>query len=824
MSSNLYPSYQVYLAWNNTHYRIFISHWPELDLKILFQEQGLNKLGLLTRPLPIGIAHYVAGWIASETERRLALLASADQTSFPGVKAGGWRSWLIRGQERLRRLTRTTDSANTTEFGNLLMPEKNGRAEFGPALLHQRFRLVQKALKSLEAGALPEKLAWAEFKPRILVVGDSGYAASGAGPCFSVDPAGSESLGEQKVLKASNALEDAGEAPLLSAYEPGSVKSIQINQVSAASDAFAAAAVPGTKAILSEILAGRVLVAGEVKTMLATKGLISEAVPGPWLPLSIQNILQVLALRGEVCLLPSVNRSQLGDPVCQRCGQSRGIKSSVCHYCGRLACYYCEECLNLGLARECLPLIAMPGQSRLTGLPETIPTPQALSHAHQGLRHSSPASPLAPQTSRYSPPGPHLTPRGSRYSEIQAPYQTPPVSGPIPDVSAQSQEISQEEGDRKTTGIPAPVCLEFALTPAQQRAAEEVRQFWLSGKQAECLVWAVCGAGKTEVVFSVLAEVLARGGRVLYAIPRRDVVRELEPRLRQAFPNYRVLGLYAGSGRRYAAADIYVATTHQSLRFYQNFDLVILDEVDAYPYRDSPMLHFAVQRARKPEGKTVYLTATPKSAMQQLALKGEMGLVYIPARHHGYPVPEPELLAERQLRYPRTGQELGLPQTVIELIYQSVVVEQVRLFVFVPSIWLTEQVARAINRVVESDDRFENKRARNWAQFCHARDPWRDQKRTGFSRGNFPILVTTTILERGITIAPVNVLVLFAESEKIFDEGTLVQMAGRTGRTEAYPEGKVWLVGASVSPAMRQARDRILEMNRIARDRGYLRG
>jgi competence protein ComFA len=126
--------------------------------------------------------------------------------------------------------------------------------------------------------------------------------------------------------------------------------------------------------------------------------------------------------------------------------------------------------------------------------------------------------------------------------------------------------------------------------------------------------------------------------------------------------------------------------------------------------------------------------------------------------------------------------------------------------------------------VVESDDRFENKRARNWAQFCHARDPWRDQKRTGFSRGNFPILVTTTILERGITIAPVNVLVLFAESEKIFDEGTLVQMAGRTGRTEAYPEGKVWLVGASVSPAMRQARDRILEMNRIARDRGYLRG
>lgn len=40
-----------------------------------------------------------------------------------------------------------------------------------------------------------------------------------------------------------------------------------------------------------------------------------------------------------------------------------------------------------------------------------------------------------------------------------------------------------------------------------------------------------------------------------------------------------------------------IATTHQLLKFYQAFDLLIVDEVDAFPYVDNPVLYHAVEQA-----------------------------------------------------------------------------------------------------------------------------------------------------------------------------------------------------------------------------------
>ena len=41
-----------------------------------------------------------------------------------------------------------------------------------------------------------------------------------------------------------------------------------------------------------------------------------------------------------------------------------------------------------------------------------------------------------------------------------------------------------------------------------------------------------------------------------------------------------------------------MSTTHQVMRFYSSFGLVILDEIDAYPYNTSPMLQAGIMRAR----------------------------------------------------------------------------------------------------------------------------------------------------------------------------------------------------------------------------------
>ena len=47
----------------------------------------------------------------------------------------------------------------------------------------------------------------------------------------------------------------------------------------------------------------------------------------------------------------------------------------------------------------------------------------------------------------------------------------------------------------------------------------------------------------------------------------------------------------------------------------------------------------------------------------------------------------------------------------------------------------------------------------------HAEDPMRKEKVTSFRKGDIPLLVTTTILERGVTVKNLQVAVLGAEEE-----------------------------------------------------------
>ena len=73
------------------------------------------------------------------------------------------------------------------------------------------------------------------------------------------------------------------------------------------------------------------------------------------------------------------------------------------------------------------------------------------------------------------------------------------------------------------------------LTVAQQQGADAIVDAMAKG-EAELLVWAVCGAGKTEMLFPGLAFALTSGKRVCLATPRADVVRELVPRIESGLP------------------------------------------------------------------------------------------------------------------------------------------------------------------------------------------------------------------------------------------------------------------------------------------------
>lgn len=76
-----------------------------------------------------------------------------------------------------------------------------------------------------------------------------------------------------------------------------------------------------------------------------------------------------------------------------------------------------------------------------------------------------------------------------------------------------------------------------------------------------------------------------------------------------------------------------------------------------------------------------------------------------------------------------------------------------------------------------------------------------------------PGLLTTTILERGITISNVQVAVIGAESP-VFTASALIQIAGRVGRNIQFPDGDVLYFHHGITTEMDEARAKILFYNK----------
>lgn len=342
------------------------------------------------------------------------------------------------------------------------------------------------------------------------------------------------------------------------------------------------------------------------------------------------------------------------------------------------------------------------------------------------------------------------------------------------------------------------------LSDGQRYASNQLVGALLEKK--DLLVWAVCGAGKTEVLFAGIEKALSVGKRVCLATPRTDVVLELTPRLRKVFPKTVVASLYGGSEERHRFAPLTIATTHQLLRFYQAFDMMIVDEVDAFPYTADESLQYAVQQARKAESTLIFLTATPNEKWQQQCKAGIRNYVTIPARFHRHPLSLPEFVWCGNWK--RKLAKNQLPANVIQWARKRLE-EDKQALIFFANIRLMEKVIPLFQVL---DPRIES---------VHAEDPLRKEKVQAMRDFKIPILLTTTILERGVTFANIDVAVVGAE-EDIFTESALVQIAGRVGRSAQYPNGIITFFHYGKSLAMVKARKQINEMNKQAHKKGLI--
>lgn len=335
------------------------------------------------------------------------------------------------------------------------------------------------------------------------------------------------------------------------------------------------------------------------------------------------------------------------------------------------------------------------------------------------------------------------------------------------------------------------------FTPQQKKASEELIES--VKKNRYHLTHAVCGAGKTEILFPAIAESLKQNKRVCVATPRTDVVLELFPRIQKVFPNTFVQALYGGATLENRYSPLIIATTHQLYRFEEAFDIVIVDEADAFPYTYDNTLQKAVKKAKKPYAPVLFVTATPSEDLIEKVKKLKGGYSFIPRRYHGHLLPVPRY--DTLFNHKKQISKGGIPKKLQDWTKLRLTNDEPFL-IFFPTIELMEKAILLFQKL------------HSHIEAVHAEDPARKEKVLALRERKVPGLLTTTILERGITIPKVQVAVVGAESA-IFTSSALIQIGGRVGRSADCPTGDLVFYHHGITLEMDEARKEIIKLNKM---------
>lgn len=325
------------------------------------------------------------------------------------------------------------------------------------------------------------------------------------------------------------------------------------------------------------------------------------------------------------------------------------------------------------------------------------------------------------------------------------------------------------------------------LTDHQARVSSQLLA--AQARKENILVHAVTGAGKTEMIYQVLAQVLNQGQAVALVSPRIDVCRELYPRLSRDF-SCPISLLYGGSDP-YTRSPLVISTVHQLYRFYQAFDLIVIDEVDAFPFVDNASLYHAVDQALKLTGSKIFLTATVTDRLDRSVKRGELRQVYLPRRFHGHPLvlPQPVWLSGLLTKLAKGR----LPAKLLSYIRKQASTGH-PLLVFFPHIELGQILTQVLASYFPEEK----------IGFVSSQTEERSDLVQAFREGRLRILVSTTILERGVTFPKVDVIVLWA-NHRLFTRSSLVQIAGRVGRSLERPTGDLIFYHDGLTKSLVQA-------------------
>lgn len=292
--------------------------------------------------------------------------------------------------------------------------------------------------------------------------------------------------------------------------------------------------------------------------------------------------------------------------------------------------------------------------------------------------------------------------------------------------------------------------LPFKLSKDQQRLSDQIAKY---GFDNDVLVEAVCGAGKTECCLQLIDRALEKGLHVGWMIARRQVVLQLTERLQAIYSHHKVIAVCEGHTKD-LQGQLILLTAHQLYRYPQAFDILIIDEPDAFPYKGNQLLHDLAQVACK--NTKIYLSATPDETLLSL----DMVHLKLHRRPHN-----------RDLIVPKVIVTFRFFQRII-LLLELIRLRKEKVLIFVPTI----KQAMRTSKILQ-------------IPCITSKTPDKQTILEAFDSGQIKNLICTTILERGMTFEEVYVIVLDCH-HPVYDEAALIQISGRVGRSFTKEKGE----------------------------------
>jgi primosomal protein N' (replication factor Y) (superfamily II helicase) len=198
------------------------------------------------------------------------------------------------------------------------------------------------------------------------------------------------------------------------------------------------------------------------------------------------------------------------------------------------------------------------------------------------------------------------------------------------------------------------------LSEAQLNALTNIRSFFSQGK--DVVLHGVTGSGKTEVYLELIEECIAEGKDSIMLVPEISLTPQMVSRFKNRFgENIAVMHSSLSEGEKYdewrkiKAGIVKVAIGARSAVFapFKALGIIIIDEEHENTYKSEIKPKYltreiAEKRCQLEGARVLMGSATPCIETYYRAKVGDLGLVELPDRVNGSPMPEVEVIDMRE--------------------------------------------------------------------------------------------------------------------------------------------------------------------------------